>query len=333
MKKKIFKRGEIKTVKEESNSKQKSVNNDKKSCFVITPIGDDGSPTRRHMDGIIDAVITPSLTDFNFNIISANRLPNPGSITKQIIQYIFESELVIANLTRNNPNVMYELAFRHCVGKPTIIIAEIGTNLPFDICDQRTFFYINDAQGVLELKDNLKQCVSSIDFSKEDIDNPIYNNLTNINNDSNILKKLESNPDDESDVLKYILEKINKIENFMTIQDYQRNVDQTNDNISISNSQIAEFMFEIIKDNSTVLDKCDINNLNNMIRTRTNQFGKLLSIPKTKLSPNKVGMQIFFRVQLNNANFGLEKVIETYINILQSYGFRIVNSESQIREI
>lgn len=34
---------------------------DKKLCFVITPIGDNNSDIRRHIDGIIDQAIVPAL--------------------------------------------------------------------------------------------------------------------------------------------------------------------------------------------------------------------------------------------------------------------------------
>ena len=33
----------------------------KEKCFIITPIGDDTDPIRRHIDGIIDAAIRPAL--------------------------------------------------------------------------------------------------------------------------------------------------------------------------------------------------------------------------------------------------------------------------------
>ena len=33
----------------------------KKRCFVITPIGDEKSEIRRHIDGIIDEAIVPAL--------------------------------------------------------------------------------------------------------------------------------------------------------------------------------------------------------------------------------------------------------------------------------
>ena len=97
----------------------------------------------------------------------AHKISEPGSITKQIIKEIYSDKLAIANLTNKNPNVMYELAFRHSLGKPVIMIAEKGTPLPSDIIMERTIFYQNDAQGVLELKDNIITAEAKIDFNKD----------------------------------------------------------------------------------------------------------------------------------------------------------------------
>ena len=138
---------------------------EKKRCFVITPIGGDTDPIRRHIEGIIDAAIEPALGD-EYEIVVAHRISAPGTITKQIIKEIYQDELVIANLTDRNPNVMYELAFRHSLGKPVIMIAEKSTALPSDIIMERVIFYHNDAKGVLELRDELEKAEKKIDFEK-----------------------------------------------------------------------------------------------------------------------------------------------------------------------
>lgn len=190
---------------------------DKECCFVITPIGDDTDPIRRHIDGIIEASIRPALED-KYEIKVAHKICEPGSITKQVITEIYSAKLAIANLTNRNPNVMYELAFRHSLGKPVIMIAEKGTPLPSDIIMERTIFYQNDAQGVLELRENIREAESKIDFEKES--SPIYDIIHEYDRDVQIIKISEgkfpeATDEDNGNILKYILQKLNNLEDAM----------------------------------------------------------------------------------------------------------------------
>lgn len=182
-----------------------------KKCFVITPIGNETDSIRRHIDGIIDAVISPVL-DQKYKINVAHRMANPGSINRQILQEIYESDLVVANLTEKNPNVMYELAFRHSLGTPCIIIAEVNTDLPFDINGERTIFYINDSQGVIELKEKLKECEASIEFESDKKVGPIYEALREIIDQKNIIENIESQSIGDIDILKHILNRLDEID-------------------------------------------------------------------------------------------------------------------------
>lgn len=147
-----------------------------KKCFIITPIGDANSSIFRKAKGVIDSVIKPVLHEYGFNDVKpAYEMNVSGMITTQIINRIISDDLVIVNLTGNNPNVMYELCLRHVVQKPIIHICENGTALPFDIKDNRTIFYEDDMLGADELKEKLSSFVDEIEYMKAYVDNPIYN--------------------------------------------------------------------------------------------------------------------------------------------------------------
>ena len=185
-------------------------------CFVVTPIGSEGDPIRRHIDGVIKAAIKPVLEEYGYQVIAAHTMSESGAIDKQIFKELYEDKLVIANLTQNNPNVMYELAARHCFGKPVIIIAEAGSTLPFDILRERTIFYVNDAQGILDLKERLQRAVESIKFTEKG--SPIHDIIYSIRKDAKVYEDVESgnisgkNGTTDSEVMRHILEKLDELD-------------------------------------------------------------------------------------------------------------------------
>lgn len=188
--------------------------NENKCCFIITPIGSNESSIRRATEGLIEAVIIPALIEVGFevsNISVAHRISESGSINRQIIKKIIEDDLAIVNLTGLNPNVMYELAVRHAIAKPLVMLAEEGTNLPFDIVDQRTIFYKNDMLGAVQLKDDLINFVQS-SIANTKVENPLINMIQENNALSNVTSIGKS-------AVELIIDRLDRLENNVSIKD------------------------------------------------------------------------------------------------------------------
>lgn len=181
-----------------------------RTCFIITPIGNNDSIIFRKAKGVIESAVKPVLEKYGFGSIKAAYEINiSGMINTQIINHIIDDDLVIVNLTEKNPNVMYELCLRHVVAKPIIHICENGTVLPFDIKDSRTIFYTDDMLGVEELKNNIRLFMDEMDYSGEYRDNPIYNATKT----QHLLKELDDSKTvdvAEREMLKQILEILSK---------------------------------------------------------------------------------------------------------------------------
>lgn len=159
-----------------------------KTCFVIAPIGEEGSEIRKRSDQVFKHVISPVAETEGYRAEMAHHVSEPGSITTQIIDRILNADLVIADLTGHNANVLYELAVRHVVKKPVVQIIQRGEKLPFDISQQRTISLDHrDLDSVEEAKEALTKQIRSVQNDPSQVDSPISIavNLTSLKGSEN----------------------------------------------------------------------------------------------------------------------------------------------------
>ena len=146
---------------------------DIKECFVICPIGESNSEIRKRSDQLLRFVLEPVLSECGYKAVRSDSMPKSGMITKQIINMIMHSPLVIADLTGGNPNVFYELALRHVSFKPYIQMINEGENIPFDIQGVRTInVNLTDLDSVENAKKELSNQIDEI-LSGHKVDSPV----------------------------------------------------------------------------------------------------------------------------------------------------------------
>lgn len=148
---------------------------DMKKCFVVAPIGDEGSETRRRSDQVFKHVITPATKECGYQTpVRADKISEPGIITSQVIQHLIDDELVIADLTGKNPNVFYELAVRHTVKKPVVQLIQSGELIPFDVAPIRTISVdLRDIDSVAACRDEIIKQIHSVEEDPTKVDSPI----------------------------------------------------------------------------------------------------------------------------------------------------------------
>lgn len=145
-----------------------------KNCFVICPIGEPDSPTRKRADTIFKYIIAPAVEKCGYQPLRADQISESGMITHQIIQHLIDDPLVIADLTDHNANVYYELAVRHAARKPVVAIIESGQIPNFDIKDVRTIPVAQTVDIAEKAKADIVEQIKQLEIAKQgELQSPI----------------------------------------------------------------------------------------------------------------------------------------------------------------
>ncbi|HDZ5960531.1 TPA: hypothetical protein SK840_002775 [Staphylococcus aureus] len=161
--------------------------NNLKKCFIACPIGTDDSKVRRNSDFLLQSIIKPAL-ESDFEIQRSDLISSTNKITDEIIGGLTNSELVIVDLSTHNPNVFYELGYRHALERPTITMINKDENIPFDVSAYRTIYYSELYADVVNAKDQLKETIKTFTDNDFNFENPV-NKYNNIDNEYGVLNR------------------------------------------------------------------------------------------------------------------------------------------------
>jgi hypothetical protein len=115
--------------------------------FIVMPFESDWSSNVK--DAIDYACTNASQLFAGLSWERADDITAPGRITDQIISAIERSDLLIADITGTNPNVLFELGYGDALSKPIIVLNQDVSATPFDIKDWRQIIYEPNDLGQL----------------------------------------------------------------------------------------------------------------------------------------------------------------------------------------
>jgi len=103
------------------------------TVFVIMPFRErDAKHPGGFFSEVLQSLITPAGRQAGFTVTTANR-QGSDVIQSTIVNDLLKADLVIADLTEHNPNVLFELGLRMAFDKPVALIRAKGTDAIFDV--------------------------------------------------------------------------------------------------------------------------------------------------------------------------------------------------------
>jgi nucleoside 2-deoxyribosyltransferase len=92
----------------------------------------DGSRPDNFFSEVLNRLITPAVVSAGFRAVTADRRGS-DVIHSTIVNSLLDADLVVADLTDHNPNVLFELGMRMHADKPIALIQADGTARIFDV--------------------------------------------------------------------------------------------------------------------------------------------------------------------------------------------------------
>lgn len=132
-------------------------------------------PFKDELKEVYRQAIQPACRETDYQSLRVDEVPGIYNINKKIIQHIFHSEVIIADLTDWNPNVFYELGVAHSIDNKTIMIIREGQRIPFDVSTYTCIIYQQSDSGLQELKKRLAQLLKDAEEWRQghDSTNPV----------------------------------------------------------------------------------------------------------------------------------------------------------------
>src|SRR5688572_4842101 len=116
-------------------------------------------------NGVYADLIRPAIEDAGLEVFRADEEQRAGDIRTDMFQELLLADVVIADLSIDNPNVWYELGVRHALrARGVIPIASREGKMPFDVyTDRKLHYHLKDgAPDPVHLKDDCKTLATMV---------------------------------------------------------------------------------------------------------------------------------------------------------------------------
>lgn len=105
-----------------------------KTIGICMPISKIGKKDEEHWKQVKNFIFRTCecIEDYNISVALVSEDETKEVIHKNIVSNLYQNDVVICDVSENNPNVFFELGMRLAFNKPTIIIKDESTKYSFD---------------------------------------------------------------------------------------------------------------------------------------------------------------------------------------------------------
>ena len=136
---------------------QRSAGEEGKKCFIIMPFGDE------ELNVVYEDFVKPVVeNECKLKCERGDDVFGSNVIMDDILSSIKTADLMIADLTKKNANVFYEVGICHVLKKEVLLLAQSIDDVPFDLRHRRVLLYEYSPRGCKRLEKSLKDNLDAI---------------------------------------------------------------------------------------------------------------------------------------------------------------------------
>ncbi|MEW8105593.1 MAG: toll/interleukin-1 receptor domain-containing protein [Candidatus Thiodiazotropha endolucinida] len=150
----MFKSKSEDKIESQDNGSEESGDN---VCFIVMPFGDSD------LEVVYEDFVKPVIEqDCGLICERGDDVFGSNVIMDDILQSIQKAKVVLADLTKKNANVFYEVGICHAFNKPVLLLAQSIDDVPFDLRHRRVLIYDYTPRGCKRLESSLKENMDAV---------------------------------------------------------------------------------------------------------------------------------------------------------------------------
>lgn len=122
---------------------------------------------QKRLQQVYKLSIEPAVNDAGFECVRSDRISKAGLVLEDIVKEAYHADVVIADITGNNVNVLYELGLSHGLAKPVIMLSQRAHDAPFDLRTYRIVKYTTTYGADSKLREDIKSALEATLHSAE----------------------------------------------------------------------------------------------------------------------------------------------------------------------
>ncbi|HEX8876577.1 MAG TPA: Clp protease N-terminal domain-containing protein [Phycisphaerales bacterium] len=118
-------------------------------------------PHTQEFEDIYNQAIAPAMDANKISALKANEIHHPGAILNQVWNQIRHAEIIVADVSQSNLNVIFELGLCFGIRRFPILLVRDPDELPFNLRNLRHIEYKNTVGGIVKLRKDLQSAIAA----------------------------------------------------------------------------------------------------------------------------------------------------------------------------